>query len=66
MLASVEHLLKTEFGSSLSPPGVKILDPCTGNFIVNLLRHHLTRRVRYHRSGAPALLGTEPCAARFP
>lgn len=46
MLASVEHLLKTEFGSSLSAPGVKILDPCTGtgNFLVNLIKHHLTRR----------------------
>lgn len=46
MLASVEYLLKTEFGSSLSTPGVKILDPATGtgNFIVNLLKHHITRR----------------------
>lgn len=46
MLASVEHLLKTEFGSSLSSPGVKILDPATGtgNFIVNLLKHHISRR----------------------
>ena len=46
MLASVEYLLKTEFGSSLSAPGVKILDPCTGtgNFLVNLLKHHISRR----------------------
>ena len=46
MLASVEHLLKTEFGSSLSAPGVKILDPATGtgNFLVNLLKHHISRR----------------------
>ncbi|MBC8134909.1 MAG: N-6 DNA methylase, partial [Fibrella sp.] len=46
MLASTEHILQTEFGSSLSTPGVKILDPCTGtgNFLVHLLKHHLTRR----------------------
>ncbi len=46
MLASTEHILRTEFGSSLSTPGVKILDPCTGtgNFLVHLLKHHLTRR----------------------
>ena len=46
MLASVERQLNTEFNSSLSAPGVKILDPCsgTGNFIVNLLKHHISRR----------------------
>lgn len=50
MCASVEEVLKTEFGTSLSTPGVKILDPCvgTGNFIVNLLRRieprHLKRK----------------------
>ena len=46
MCASVEHILKTEFGKSLSTPGVQILDPCTGtgNFVVNLLRHHISRR----------------------
>ena len=46
MLASVEHILKTEFGSSLSDPGVDVLDPCTGtaNYIVNLMRHHISRR----------------------
>ena len=40
MCASVDEVLKTEFGKSLSTPGVKILDPCvgTGNFIVNILR----------------------------
>ena len=40
MCASVEEVLKTEFGTSLSAPGVTILDPCTGtgNFLVNLLR----------------------------
>jgi len=40
MCASVEQVLKTEFGLSLGDPGVNILDPCTGtgNFIVNLIR----------------------------
>ncbi|MCX7017342.1 MAG: N-6 DNA methylase, partial [Candidatus Sumerlaeota bacterium] len=40
MCASVEEVLKTEFGKALSSPDVCIIDPCTGtgNFIVNLLR----------------------------
>ncbi len=40
MCASVEEVLRREFGTSLSAPGVQILDPCTGtgNFIVNLIR----------------------------
>ena len=40
MCESVEEVLKSEFGTSLSAPGVTILDPCTGtgNFLVNLLR----------------------------
>ena len=40
MCASVEEVLKSEFGKSLSDKGVTILDPCTGtgNFLVNLLR----------------------------
>jgi predicted helicase len=40
MVASVEEVLQREFGRSLSSPGVKVLDPCTGtgNFIVNILR----------------------------
>jgi predicted helicase len=40
MCASVEEVLQREFGTSLSAPGVQILDPCTGtgNFIVNLIR----------------------------
>ena len=39
MCASVEQVLKDEFGLSLGSPGVQILDPCTGtgSFIVNLL-----------------------------
>ena len=40
MCASVEQVLKQEFGKRLGSPGVNILDPCTGtgNFVVNLLR----------------------------
>ncbi|MGB8347032.1 MAG: type ISP restriction/modification enzyme [Ktedonobacteraceae bacterium] len=40
MCASVEEVLQREFHTSLSTPGVQILDPCvgTGNFIVNILR----------------------------
>ncbi len=40
MCASVDEVLRTEFGTSLSAPGVAILDPATGtgNFIVNILR----------------------------
>jgi len=43
MCASVDVILKREFGSSLSTPGVQILDPCvgTGNFIVNLIQKHI-------------------------
>jgi len=40
MCESVEHVLTTDFGTSLSDKGVVVLDPCTGtgNFLVNLLR----------------------------
>jgi predicted helicase len=40
MCASVEEVLRSEFGKTLGDEGVQILDPCTGtgNFIVNLLR----------------------------
>lgn len=40
MCASVQEVLRTEFGKGLGDEGVTILDPCTGtgNFIVNLLR----------------------------
>ena len=39
MCASVEEVLKEEFGLTLASPEVVILDPCTGtgNFIVNLI-----------------------------
>ena len=41
MIASVEHVLKEEFGKSLADRNVHILDPFTGtgNFIVNIMRH---------------------------
>src|SRR5205823_10545623 len=41
MVASVEHILKTEFKTSLADKNVHILDPFTGtgNFIVNIIRH---------------------------
>ena len=41
MVASVEHVLKTEFEKSLGDKDVHILDPFTGtgNFIVNIMRH---------------------------
>jgi predicted helicase len=40
MVASVEHVLKTEFKTSLADKNVHILDPFTGtgNFIVNIMR----------------------------
>ena len=46
MCASVEEVLQKEFDTSLSEPGVQILDPATGtgNFIVNLIRNHISRR----------------------
>jgi predicted helicase len=41
MVASVEQVLKAEFGKSLADREVHILDPFTGtgNFIVNIMRH---------------------------
>ena len=40
MAKSIEHILKTEFGRSLSDAGVHIIDPFvgTGNFIVRMMR----------------------------
>src|SRR6266480_2875673 len=48
MCASVHEVLQSEFGSSLSTPGVQVLDPCTGtgNFIVNLLHRIPTHRLK--------------------
>jgi predicted helicase len=41
MVASVEQILKKEFGKSLADKDVHVLDPFTGtgNFIVNIMRH---------------------------
>ncbi len=43
MCASVNVILQREFNTSLSEPGVQILDPATGtgNFIVNLIQNHI-------------------------
>lgn len=40
MVSSVEHILKKEFGRSLSDENVHIIDPFvgTGNFIINIMR----------------------------
>lgn len=45
ILRSVEHLLGTEFGASVSDEGVHILDPFTGtgSFVVRLLQSGLIR-----------------------
>ncbi|NMM17517.1 MAG: DEAD/DEAH box helicase, partial [Cellulomonas sp.] len=45
IIRSVEHLLNTEFGASLSDAGVHVLDPFTGTgtFIVRLLESGLIR-----------------------
>ena len=47
MVRSVEHVLKTEFGRSLSDMGVHIIDPFvgTGNFIVRLMQEIHGRRL---------------------
>jgi predicted helicase len=49
MCASVDDVLKSEFGLSLSSPGVCILDPCvgTGNFVVNLIRRIEPMQLRH-------------------
>jgi len=45
MCNSVYEVLKSDFGTSIAEPGVQILDPATGtgNFIVNLMQHHIPR-----------------------
>ena len=49
MCESVEHVLQTEFGLSLSDKGVAILDPCTGtgNFLVNIVRRLSRQNLRH-------------------
>ncbi len=48
MCASVEEVLKSEFGTSIAEPGVKILDPATGtgSFIVNLVHRIPSYRLK--------------------
>jgi predicted helicase len=50
MCASVEEVLQREFGTSISEPGVQILDPSvgTGSFIVNLV-HRIPRHQLKHK-----------------
>jgi len=49
MCASVEEVLQHEFGTSISEPGVQIIDPCvgTGSYIVNLLHRIPNHRLKY-------------------
>jgi predicted helicase len=51
MIASVEQVLKKEFGKSLADRDVHIIDPFTGtgNFIVNIMRH----MAESHKSALP-------------
>ncbi|MBV9706897.1 MAG: TIR domain-containing protein, partial [Chloroflexi bacterium] len=51
MCASVDEVLQREFNTSLGEPDVKILDPCTGtgNFIVNIIRHHIHPHQLVHK-----------------
>jgi predicted helicase len=48
MCASVEEVLKRDFGTSIAEPGVKILDPATGtgSFIVNLVHRIPSYRLK--------------------
>ncbi len=49
MCASVDEVLRREFGTSIEEPGVQIIDPCvgTGSFIVNLLHRIPNHRLKY-------------------
>jgi predicted helicase len=49
MCASVEEVIQREFGTSISEPGVQIIDPCvdTGSYIVNLLHRVPNHRLKY-------------------
>lgn len=49
MCASVEEVLQRDFQTSLSAPGVQVLDPCTGtgNFVVNILRRIIGSNLAY-------------------
>ena len=50
MVKSIQHILKTEFRSSLSHAGVHIIDPFvgTGNFIVRIMRE-IRKRALEHK-----------------
>ncbi len=52
MCASVDEVLRREFGTSVEEPGVQIIDPCvgTGSYIVNLLHRIPNHRLKnkYH------------------
>jgi predicted helicase len=49
MCASVDEVLRREFGTSIEEPGVQIIDPCvgTGSYIVNLLHRIPTFRMKH-------------------
>lgn len=49
MCASVDEVLRREFGTSIEEQGVQIIDPCvgTGSYIVNLLHRISTHRLKY-------------------
>ncbi len=49
MCASIEVVLQREFGTSISEPGIQIIDPCvgTGSYIVNLLHRIPNHRLKY-------------------
>ncbi len=47
MCASMEEVLKTEFGLMLGSPGVNILDPCTYQFVASPLQARFPGHFRY-------------------
>src|SRR5438270_1256927 len=49
MCASVDEVLRREFGTSIKEQGVQIIDPCvgTGSYIVNLLHRIPNHRLKY-------------------
>ncbi len=49
MCASVDEVLRREFGSSIMDSGIQIIDPCvgTGSYIVNLLHRIPNHRLKY-------------------
>jgi predicted helicase len=61
IIRSVEHLLNTEFGASISDEGVHVLDPFTGTgtFVVRLLESGLVRPEDLARKYASELHANE-------